>query len=314
MRIVFLIGLVIGILGDIVMIAVSSSKNMGDSIIGIIIYSIIAIFCGYKLKKIPRKVKQKTPSVKRKCSVCGSEQEPLKVIRDGTLCANCFDKLYTGTLPEKELLKLRKISVAEAKEKIKNNNANGTNFIPNVSYSSFSADTKSNTFRIRYALDPFNKKFKEEFHKFEDVMSYEVIEDGEVTSSGGLGRAAVGAVAFGGVGAVVGAVTGKKKEKKTVNKLDILLRLDSTVFPTVRIPLIIVKTKTSSTAYKKALNDCENIISIFEAQKRHNNVKKEEENISADRTQELRNYKQLLDDNIITQEEFEAKKKEILGI
>ena len=33
-----------------------------------------------------------------------------------------------------------------------------------------------------------------------------------------------------------------------------------------------------------------------------------------DRTEEIRNYKALLDDGIITEEEFEAKKKQLLGL
>ena len=34
----------------------------------------------------------------------------------------------------------------------------------------------------------------------------------------------------------------------------------------------------------------------------------------SDKTQEIRNYKKLLDDGIITEEEFEAKKKQLLGL
>ena len=36
--------------------------------------------------------------------------------------------------------------------------------------------------------------------------------------------------------------------------------------------------------------------------------------INSDKTDEIRNYKKLLDDGIITEEEFEAKKKQLLGL
>ena len=35
---------------------------------------------------------------------------------------------------------------------------------------------------------------------------------------------------------------------------------------------------------------------------------------NSDKTNEIRNYKRLLDDGIITEEEFQAKKKQLLGL
>ena len=46
---------------------------------------------------------------------------------------------------------------------------------------------------------------------FNDVVSYELIQDGESITKGGVGRAVAGGILFGGVGAVVGGLTGKKK-------------------------------------------------------------------------------------------------------
>ena len=60
--------------------------------------------------------------------------------------------------------------------------------------------------------------------------------------------------------------------------------------------------------FNKLIPDKEyNFVSI-----NNNNVNELEQNISF--ADELRKYKALLDDGIITQEEFEAKKKQILGL
>lgn len=49
--------------------------------------------------------------------------------------------------------------------------------------------------------------------RYQNLLDYELIEDGETITKGGLGRAVAGGVLFGGVGAIVGGVTGLKRLK-----------------------------------------------------------------------------------------------------
>lgn len=58
----------------------------------------------------------------------------------------------------------------------------------------------------------FGGKKNPKIYKYSDIVDYELLEDGESITKGGLGRAVVGGALFGGVGAVVGGVTGHKKK------------------------------------------------------------------------------------------------------
>lgn len=64
---------------------------------------------------------------------------------------------------------------------------------------------------------------------FKDIIGMEIKEDG--VSTNGVGRAAVGGLLFGGAGAVVGAVTGKK----TVQNIKIIIYRADVVNPTVEM-------------------------------------------------------------------------------
>lgn len=49
---------------------------------------------------------------------------------------------------------------------------------------------------------------------YDQIVDFELLKDGSSIASGGLGRTAVGGLLFGGVGAIVGASTGRKKGKR----------------------------------------------------------------------------------------------------
>ncbi|EPZ54444.1 hypothetical protein H477_3583 [[Clostridium] sordellii ATCC 9714] len=49
-------------------------------------------------------------------------------------------------------------------------------------------------------------------YNYKDIIEFELLEDGESITKGGLGRAVAGGVLLGGVGAIVGGVTGIEKQ------------------------------------------------------------------------------------------------------
>lgn len=80
--------------------------------------------------------------------------------------------------------------------------------------------------RSKLAILPTIGKVKEEhLINYSDIVDFELIEDGESVAKGGIGRALVGGALFGGAGAIVGGITGRKnvsycrdlKIKLTVN-------------------------------------------------------------------------------------------------
>lgn len=161
----------------------------------------------------------------------------------------------------------------------------------------------------------------DKIYSFNDLIDYELLEDDISIASGGLGRAAVGAVAFGGVGAVVGAVTGKKTTKKKITQLILKINLNDSTMPCVMIPYITSPTKTTSKEYKEAFNEAHQVLSMLALiveQSKHldltpittTNVQIVQENS----LEQIKKLKDLLDIGAITQEEFDLKKKQLLGL
>lgn len=166
--------------------------------------------------------------------------------------------------------------------------------------------------------------------KAETISDFEYKED-EMTigSRHGIRRALVGgALTFWNpVGAIVGGTTGKTITRPYVTSADIII---TTTEPKIyKARVIKKKAKTASHAYKKshdkvklALIELAKAIDVKQPSQ-NATVSSVESNIvtndsdaatSLDPTVELRKYKQLLDDGIINEEEFSAKKKQLLNL
>lgn len=154
-------------------------------------------------------------------------------------------------------------------------------------------------------------------YKFEDIFDYEVIEDEETETKqkggalSGVGKGLLGGMFFGGIGALAGAASGNKKSKsKTIiTSLKIVISLKSS-FNQVTIPIIETPTKN----YQPFKDRCQEITVILDKIKQMNeNISNKNNNDSSvDSVEEIRKYKKLLDEGIITEEEFNQKKKQLL--
>lgn len=153
-----------------------------------------------------------------------------------------------------------------------------------------------------------------EVYEYSDILSYEIVEDGNSISKGGVGRAIMGGILFGGVGAIVGGVTGHKS-KATCTRLEVIIKLNSMSKPLEKITLISTETRKDSLLYSAAIKRAQEIAAILEVMCNGNNkidVQPSVQQISG--ADEILKYKSLLDQGIITEEEFEAKKKQILNL
>ena len=109
-----------------------------------------------------------------------------------------------------------------------------------------------------------NKADMNKWYPFSDLVSYDLLEDDAIVTSGGVGQALVGGAVFGGVGAVAGAITGKRVQKKRVDSLYIKVTLNNFDTPCILIPLITKPTKTNSKEYKTAFEEAHRILSILD--------------------------------------------------
>lgn len=242
------------------------------------------------------------------CAICKKDTLPLdrrRVAYREVVCESCFQKAKP-TL--KEAFKPKSLTVEELKSRIIN--LVGKEVIDFKATSTvgeiikFDDDTKRILFQKRNTI-----------HDYGDIESFEIRRDDETVSSKSLGRAITGGIIFGGAGAVVGAVMAKDKEKKYCDKLDVLISVGNN--KKIVIPLIKERTETSSDAYYLASLHLGQIVtkldSICKVNDEITSSKKTTESTSTP-ANEIRQFKKLMDEGIITKEEFDKKKKELLGL
>ncbi|NLZ95223.1 MAG: SHOCT domain-containing protein, partial [Bacteroidales bacterium] len=156
-------------------------------------------------------------------------------------------------------------------------------------------------------------------HSFDEILGYELLEDGDSITKGGLGRAVAGGLLFGGVGAIVGGATGKRKTKATCTSLKIKITLNDITMPIEYINLITTETKKSGFLYKTCQTQAQEVMSILQvicdsskAVPQSDTVIEQVEKVSA--ADEIMKFKQLLDAGVITEEEFKEQKRKLLEL
>ena len=102
--------------------------------------------------------------------------------------------------------------------------------------------------------------------KFDEVLNYELTEDGETIIKGGLGRAVVGGALFGGVGAVVGGITGKKKGKQVVKSMRLRISLRNPYTTSMVLDFIPngIECKVGSFTYNAYKQDTNAVMAILD--------------------------------------------------
>lgn len=252
------------------------------------------------------------------CPLCdkpfGLTNLKFKLDNGENICQTCATDLVG--IWKKDQDPLKSLSIYELKEMYKKKGLVAFNPTEKVTsgFMSMSFDDKNKMFAIKP-----NATTPEYKGKYEELQSYELIENNKVKTKSGLGKAIAGGVIAGPAGMIAGAVIGKGQQGPTViNSLSVKVTLKNGTY----YPLIFISktTKSDSLTAKVALtnvskltNKLNKIISSTET------TQQIEQSLSAPQTSssaadEIRKFKDLLDDGIITQEEFDAKKKELLGL
>lgn len=154
------------------------------------------------------------------------------------------------------------------------------------------------------------------FFSYSDIIDFEILEDGETVTRGGLGSAIVGGVLFGGAGAIVGGVTAARRSNTVCRSLFVKITVKNMNPSALYIDFLRSFTgyTKSSPPYNFAFGAAQECISslqvICDAQK--TTVAQLQSGIPS-QADEILKFKDLLDKGIITESEFETKKKQILG-
>jgi len=225
------------------------------------------------------------------CPVCGNIMKFKVKAADGKICAACSNltsnyKIETiGRLKQFWLENQKRQKVFKTTHIVQNINSMKDNvFIDNKNQLFFIGNQKTQS---------------PKFYYFKEVSNYTIETVGEklvTKSKGGVGRAFVGNALFGGVGAVVGATTSKKETEvvggQTILKIKISHRLGA----------IIKDVWQPTPKLSDFLDTCIKM------------NKSDADNPSISAADELLKFKNLLDNGVITQEEFDTKKKQLLNL
>ncbi|RHW53177.1 DUF4428 domain-containing protein [Lactobacillus bombicola] len=150
------------------------------------------------------------------------------------------------------------------------------------------------------------------FVNADEITSYRVNEKGHDKNKHHVfTRATVGAIIAGPAGAVIAGTTGGKINEY-IDELGVIINL--TDGGNFEVSLLNSKNnKADGFLVKHAYSNLNHVIAILDSWKATEKVVEDTQD-STDAPAEIRKYKQLLDDGIITKEEFEAKKKQLLGL
>lgn len=231
---------------------------------------------------------------------------------EGHICIDCFNASgynMTSPIKNKKIFEIKNdmIKHEEYKNKV-------TAFVATKSIGSYIEFDESKRQWIVRGSGLF-KIPNPPLYSYDDIVDFELLEDGESITKGGLGSALVGGLLLGGAGAIVGGITGKKNTKSVINNLKIKITVNDFQNPAVYIDLITTQTKADSWMYKQFYKIAQDILSALSLIKSQNeSIKVNASNSIPSSADEIFKYKELLNSGIITQDEFEAKKKQLLGL
>ncbi len=158
-------------------------------------------------------------------------------------------------------------------------------------------------------------------YKFSDLINYEVYENGKSQVQGRAGSALIGGAFFGLGGLIIGSSMSRKINEKC-NQLKLIIRLNDLNCPQIMITYVDnVDLDKNDWTYRNMKENIQAVCSMLEYMLNEKTLEKsstvkQEEKTSEQKSQkeQLQELKEMLDDGLITQEDFEQKKKQILGL
>lgn len=251
------------------------------------------------------------------CCVCGQNAGILATGNKSLkmLCTNCRKKILSGT----RYINCTGYTTEECIERVEIYDKNLKEY-ENFIVSKTIADNKKYMIideknrKIGLYPEYSNSKTIPSIYSFDDIINFELLEDGNSIISGGLKRAIVGNMLMGELGAIVGGITGKRKNINTCSSLIIRISINDLKEPNFIISFIKTEIKKNSILYKQSKEKANECISMLEFICNNNeNIINEQQNLNIDKGEEIAKYKSLLDSGAITEEEFNKLKTEIIN-
>lgn len=245
------------------------------------------------------------------CAICGGKVSALAKVKisDGLICQDCMKKCA----PISSIGLKSSVQIKQRIQQRIENLAKYQSFSPTDSVPGHLEIDRVN----KLWCVPIPDKKNPDLFSFSDLLEYELSEDGTSVTKGGLGSAVVGGLAFGGVGAIVGGGLGKK-QKDIVTSMSVAITIRNDFVSRIEIPLISSETKKGSFIHSGMKDIGNRIVSLLNVIS--STVQNEapqpsvSSSVGTSAADELLKFKQLLDIGALTQDEYDAKKKQLLGL
>lgn len=243
----------------------------------------------------------------KKCAICG-QKAPFKIANKNYLCVNCFKKCGFN-----DFSTLKSMTPEAIHNKISENHESFQLLNSFVATKKVGQHIEFDDNNKLWCIPGFFKKI----YNYSDIVDFELLENGEsiaTKTKGGLGRAVAGGLLFGATGAIVGGVTGTKKSESTniCTSLKIKITLKNINDPVTYVQFI---PSNDLESYETKFSMAQECMSIFQLicdnQKEIGN---NDSTATFSVPDEILKYKNLFDSGIISQEEFDEKKKQLLGL
>lgn len=163
---------------------------------------------------------------------------------------------------------------------------------------------------------------------YRDLLSSEIFEDGKTTTrtsrSSQFGSALIGGLALGGVGAIIGGLSGRKTSTNQINKIDLRITINKTDTPVHDVNFMNVEGRGSELVYPGAISKARHWQGLLEVIiRRADEEDKIKERENAERTiknsnkasvaDELLKLAELKKQGVISDEEFASQKEKLLS-
>lgn len=162
---------------------------------------------------------------------------------------------------------------------------------------------------------------------YRDICSVELFEDGssitKTSRSSQIGGALVGGLVLGGVGAIIGGLSGKTKTSTKVKRIDLRLVVNDTASPLHDVSFMDLESKKDSIIYKQAISQARRWHGVIEVLIKRADAEDHAEQANARTTalplaasliaDELRKLADLHASGVLTAGEFQQQKARLLG-
>lgn len=173
-------------------------------------------------------------------------------------------------------------------------------------------------------IDHMTKQVVSRIFSYKDLLSSEIFEDGEAVSrterSSQIGGALIGGLAFGGVGAIIGGLSGKTRTSDKVKIIDLRLTVNDTANPLHDVRFLDLETKKESFLYVGAINQVrhwhglmEVLIKRADADDKAANMDESLKSSPGSLADELKKLAELRDSGVLSGDEFEQQKMRLLN-